>query len=146
MSLRASAFVLFLGIALCGLLLSCAAVREELGLTPVGGQEGATSEGDEWGAAAAPAGPSYASDIQPIFDASCTRCHGKRRLEKKLNLESYSGVMARGLVLPGDGETSTLYQRISMEGPARMPLQSDPLPADQIQKIKEWIDAGAKEN
>ena len=146
MSLRALALMLFLGIALCGLLLSCAAVREELGLAPVGGEEGAVSEEDEWGVEETEtAAPSYATDIQPIFEANCTRCHGTRRQEKKLNLKSYSGAMARGVILAGDASGSTLYQKISLEGPGRMPSQSDPLPDEEIQKIKQWIDAGAKE-
>lgn len=148
MSTRTLAVGLFLMIGLGALLLSCAAIKEELGIAPVGGEGGVTSEEqEELGETGEQAtAPSYANDIQPIFDANCARCHGKGRLEKNLSLRSYSGVMARGVILPGDAEGSGLYQKISLEGPGRMPLQSDPLADDEIDKIKKWINAGAKED
>ena len=147
MSVRTLFLSCVLGIGLCAFLLGCAAVREELGLVPVAGEEGVTSEDEDYGAMEMEeSGPSYADDIQPIFDANCTRCHGRRRQERKLNLTSYSTMMSRNVITSNDAEGSVLYQKITLEGSGRMPLQSDPLSEEESKKIKDWINAGAKEN
>lgn len=63
------------------------------------------------------------------------------------------GVMAlttpcndRTRVVEGDGAGSLLYQKVSGEnlcGP-RMPLGRDPLPQEEIDRIRMWIDDGAR--
>ncbi|MCC7535240.1 MAG: hypothetical protein IT379_03460 [Deltaproteobacteria bacterium] len=52
----------------------------------------------------------------------------------------------RTRVVPGDAANSVLYQKISGEnlcGP-RMPLSRDPLPQVEIDRIRTWIDEGAR--
>jgi len=146
-SMQSWALTILVGITLCVLLSGCAAVKEELGLLPPPGEEGAATEEEEWGELETEeAAVSYANDVQPIFEANCTRCHGRRRQEKKLNLTSYPTLVSRNVVSPGDAEGSSLYQKITLPGSGRMPLQGDPLSQQDIDKIKKWINAGATDN
>ena len=102
------------------------------------------------GALSAQESPDYATQLQPIFDANCTTCHGW--------LTNYDNVMARvssneltegvSAVVPGDAAESLLVWRLEGYMPdgteiGRMPKDADPLEADQIQLIKDWINAGA---
>jgi hypothetical protein len=107
-------------------------------------------------------GASFAS-IQPIFNASCTdlACHSAQVAQGGLVLESgqsyaalvnapASNASARqaGLlrVAPHDPEHSFLLIKLTSPAPGegqQMPFGRTPLPADQIQLIRDWIAAGA---
>ncbi len=95
---------------------------------------------------------SYATDIDPIFQASCVRCHGgeddgQPRLEASLNLTTYEGVMAGSefgsVVEPGDPDASILLEMVAV---GDMPEEGDPLTPEQIEAIRTWIAEGAQNN
>lgn len=94
----------------------------------------------------------YARDIQPIFDASCIRCHGGDMPRRELRLESYEGVHAGGLtgseVVACQPASSLLYMKVSMDSPPvgdRMPFDGPPYLTDtQIGRIQQWIAEGAR--
>jgi hypothetical protein len=101
--------------------------------------------------------PSYAADIQPIWTASCTGCHGSGG-DAGLNLSSGSSYAhlvnvastqdhTRMLVLPGDATNSWLVMKLENRQTVggKMP-PSGSLTANQIQNIKNWITQGAKNN
>ncbi|HEY3860334.1 MAG TPA: c-type cytochrome domain-containing protein [Verrucomicrobiae bacterium] len=54
----------------------------------------------------------YEKDIQPLFKASCTGCHGERRPRKDFRLDSLDDVLKGGrdgkMVVPGDSKNSLL--------------------------------------
>ena len=86
-------------------------------------------------------------DVQPIFQARCTRCHGAEQQRSQLRLDSRTGALRGGLsgavVVPGDSRGSALFQRITGVLQPRMPFEGPPLPAEEIARIQAWIDAGA---
>ena len=99
-----------------------------------------------------PEAVSYASDIDPIFQASCVQCHGgeydgEPRLEASLNLTTYEGVMAGSefgsVVEPGDPDGSILLEMVAV---GDMPEEGDPLTPEQIEAIRTWIAEGAQNN
>ena len=110
------------------------------------------------------AAPSFAGDIQPIFDRRCSigGCHSLATAQAGLTLvagasyESLVGVQSRlrpqyVRVAPGDPANSWLIRMIGSDpalrfGNQRMPLASAPLTANQIQTITNWIVAGAPRN
>jgi hypothetical protein len=95
--------------------------------------------------ASAPA-VSFARDVLPIIQANCTRCHGDSRPVAGLDLNGYDKIMAYasyGLVVPGDPANSILAEIISL---GRMPPGGAPLPAQSLQTINDWIQAGAPNN
>ena len=94
---------------------------------------------------------SFKNDILPIFKAHCQTCHRHSvRFDPKggLDLSSYKSTMNGRVFDPGWSKQSTMYWRIRSDQihGRRMPLYKPPLPAEQIQLILDWIDAGAKDN
>ncbi|HTI98959.1 MAG TPA: c-type cytochrome domain-containing protein [Dongiaceae bacterium] len=101
-------------------------------------------------------GVTYATDIKPIFDNSCIKCHGKDRAKAKLHLDSLEGVLAGsedGKVLkPGNSADSVLVKAVSYatkDDDMWMPPQHNkagikPLTAEEVGLIRAWIDQGAK--
>jgi hypothetical protein len=105
---------------------------------------------------------SYATDVQPVFTASCIGCHAG--VYQTVDMDLRSGASwgeivnqpstgtdsASWRVLPFDSASSALYQRISGVGLAtgedQMPLAGAPLAAETITTIQTWIDAGAPNN
>ncbi|HEY8149820.1 MAG TPA: DUF1549 domain-containing protein, partial [Vicinamibacteria bacterium] len=89
----------------------------------------------------------FSKDVQPIFQARCTRCHGAEQKRSQLRLDSRTGVLRGGLsgkvVIPGDSGGSALYQRITGALQPSMPFESPPLAAEEIARIQAWIDGGA---
>lgn len=86
----------------------------------------------------------FEREIQPILSEYCVRCHGGVRELGALNLQNRD---AASRVLGHAGEdpsTSSLYARVASTDPARrMPLGAAPLSADQLAKLKRWIEVGA---
>jgi cytochrome c553 len=79
----------------------------------------------------------FSKDVQPIFERRCQGCHGAAQQMSNLRLDSPASI-ARVV----DGK---LIDRISSTKKGfMMPPIGAPLTAEEIAKIKSWIDAGAK--
>jgi mono/diheme cytochrome c family protein len=94
----------------------------------------------------------YERDIQPIFNEYCVVCHGPKRAENGLRLDSYEGAM-RGtqygpVVRPGAPGASTLVYVIQgiASSKIRMPHEQPKLTHNRIQNIIYWIKDGAKKD
>ncbi len=86
----------------------------------------------------------FARDVLPALRADCFQCHGPQRQSGGLRLDSRTAAIRAGVIQPGHGAESLLVQRLlGAGGKARMPLGFAPLPAQQIAKIRAWIDQGA---
>lgn len=89
--------------------------------------------------------PDFALDVLPIFESSCTVCHGAELRESQLRLDSEAAVMRGGLsgpvLVPGDSETSLLIHRLVGVEKPQMPMGGEPLSGDQIAKVRAWIDS-----
>jgi mono/diheme cytochrome c family protein len=95
---------------------------------------------DDGAGSEAPAGaPSFANDIQPIFNASCSSCHGSRA-SGGVQLDSFESLMASNVITAGDAAGSILWQEVES---GSMPKAGGKLSAEQIQLIADWINAGA---
>ena len=100
-------------------------------------------------------GVTYASDIKPILDKSCVKCHGAEKPKAKLRLDSLAGALKgseNGKVIePGKSADSILVHNIAQIGdedewmpPKDNKAKIPPLTKDQIGLIRAWIDQGAK--
>jgi mono/diheme cytochrome c family protein len=90
----------------------------------------------------------FTKEIQPLFEKSCYSCHGEKVQMGGLRLDSKTLALKGGLsgktIRPGSAAESTLYLRIAGIGEqVRMPMGGDKLPADQIERVRAWIDQGA---
>ncbi|MBI4319027.1 MAG: hypothetical protein HY675_11105 [Chloroflexi bacterium] len=97
-------------------------------------------------------GPSYAQDIQPIFDLYCVSCHGAQKAENGLRLDSYENTM-RGtrygaVLIPGWPEASTLIYvlRRPASQEIAMPHEQRKLTPNRVKNMMYWIEAGALNN
>jgi hypothetical protein len=85
----------------------------------------------------------YGSDIQPILNANCTNigCHSAGSKAAGYDFTSYDGVMLA--VVPGKSNKSALFSSIKGLHP-EMPQNRDKISKKDLNKIKSWIDFGAK--
>lgn len=104
---------------------------------------------------------SHDADIQPIWDANCvTACHttgGSGAMYILFDSDPYSQIVdkmsvsypALTLVTPGSRDDSYLWHKLNGSqveaggGGSKMPL-GPALSADDLEKIGQWIDQGAK--
>src|SRR5258706_11448350 len=97
-------------------------------------------------------GVTFSKDIKPIFDKSCTKCHGSEKQKAKLRLDSLSAALKgseNGKILEsGNSAKSKIVHnvaRIGDEDDWMPPVdKGDPLTKDQVGLIRAWIDQGAK--
>ena len=106
-------------------------------------------------AASTKTGVTYATDIKPIFDASCIKCHGDKKPGHGIVLTSLEGVLKGGkdgpIIVVGDSTKGDLIESIAHLGDpqsfmpkARKGETAKPLTPEQIGLIRAWIDQGAK--
>lgn len=106
--------------------------------------------------AAAKPGVTYETDIKPILDNSCVKCHSGEKPKGHLKLDSLAGVLKGGkdgkVIKAGDSAKSMLVQAVahmSSDDEDWMPPLHNragigPLTPEQIGLIRAWIDQGAK--
>ncbi len=98
---------------------------------------------------AAGAGPpiDFEADIRPIFEQHCLKCHGEDKRSGGLRLDSREFAEERGdtggEILGGTLDTNELLRRVaSSERSVRMPKNAEPLPAEELQRIRDWVQQG----
>src|SRR5882724_4679050 len=91
----------------------------------------------------------FGRDIQPLLREHCVECHGPSQQMRGLRLDRRRDAMpnrvgANGArIVPGNSAGSPLYRRVSgTQSGSQMP-PAGPLPPEQINTIKAWIDQGA---
>jgi mono/diheme cytochrome c family protein len=102
-------------------------------------------------------GVTYATDIKPIFDASCIKCHNSSDPTKKpragVGLDTLEAALKGGkhgkFITVGDSAKSDIVLSVAHIGDdpdSFMPKGRDakPLTPEQIGLIRAWIDQGAK--
>jgi hypothetical protein len=106
--------------------------------------------------AAAKPGVTYATDIKPILDNSCVKCHSGDKPKGHLKLDSLAGALKGGkdgkVIMAGNSAKSMLVQavsHVSHDDEDWMPPLNNragigPLTPGQIGLIRAWIDQGAK--
>ena len=86
--------------------------------------------------------PTYDNYIGPLFESKCSACHGDLK-SGGLNLLTYETLMYGGadgaVILPGVSADSILFQ-VQSAGTHFAKLTSD-----ELEIVKQWIDAGAPE-
>jgi len=101
-------------------------------------------------------GVTYATDIKPIFDVSCVKCHHGDRAKGHLHLDTLAGILKGGkegpILKAGNSADSFVVKSIAHlsddQDDWMPPLDNKagikPLTTDQIALIRAWIDQGAK--
>jgi len=96
---------------------------------------------------------SYVADIKPIFNLRCSDCHfdfapDEPGVDTYFWLVTVWGGQSPARIVPFDLDNSIIYQRITNTGRfgSLMPYGGPPLPAGEIDKIRQWILEGALDN
>lgn len=97
----------------------------------------------------------YATNIKPLFDKACVRCHADGKAKANLRLNNLANALHGGehgkVILPGDSASSRLVLDVAYLGPRdkHMPPPGNkagiaPLTKEEVGLIRAWIDQGAK--
>ncbi len=99
-------------------------------------------------------GITYATDIKPILDANCVKCHdGTKKPKAGIALDTLEGVLKGNkdgkILTVGDGTIGVLIASIAHLGDDPMIFMPKgkgvkPLTPEEIGLIRAWIDQGAK--
>ena len=86
----------------------------------------------------------FATKVGPLLMKRCGGCHGEHEKKSGLSVGSIAGLLAGGAtrgaaVVPGHPEESVLLKMIAGRLKPRMPLDQEPLAADEIALITTWI-------
>lgn len=91
----------------------------------------------------------FAKEVAPVLQKHCLDCHGPDKQKAKLRLDTeadfFKGGKAGAVVKAGDPAASELHKRIVLpkDNDERMPPEGEPLTADQVSTLKNWITEGA---
>ena len=89
--------------------------------------------------------PDFRTQIAPIFQKHCVRCHSPGNTKGDISLATIDDLVAYEHVISGDPNASHLIELLSGvdgERPA-MPKGADPLSGEQIAALRHWIETGA---
>lgn len=91
----------------------------------------------------------FVKDVAPIIQERCIRCHGADNPRNGLRLDTFAGWKVGGkggpLLVPGASARSLIIARLSAPmDQGRMPPNGEALTPEEIKKIGNWINQGAK--
>jgi WD40 repeat protein len=93
---------------------------------------------------------SYFREVRPILQRNCQGCHQPAVKQGGLDLTRFETFATGGSHGPvykaGAPQESAILAFIKGERQPRMPLGAAPLPDDQVELIRRWIAAGAKDD
>lgn len=101
------------------------------------------------GSVAGAAAPDFASQIQPILELNCVRCHNGEKDKGGLRLDTYKGLLDGGdttaAVVPGDPAKSELLVRLHLRpiDEGVMPDEGQALTKEQVELLDAWVRGGA---
>ena len=106
--------------------------------------------------AATKTGVTYATDLKPIFDANCVRCHSGDKPKARLRMDTLEGILKgtkQGAILTaGDGANSLIVKAVAHQlkdkdgwmPPMPNRAGAKTLTPEEIGLMLAWINQGAK--
>lgn len=90
----------------------------------------------------------FLTDVVPIFDAHCVKCHGPNKQTMDVRLDLRTAILRGGgsgeIIQVGHSGASRLIEVVTEEDPdLRMPPEGQPLGLEEIAVLRGWIDQGA---
>ncbi|QJE94856.1 PSD1 and planctomycete cytochrome C domain-containing protein [Luteolibacter luteus] len=94
----------------------------------------------------------FAHDVRPILNSHCTACHGGVKEAGEVSFIYRDKALGKGesgkqIIVPGDPDGSEMMARILSTDPDEVmpkPEHGPPLPAKEIETLRQWIKEGAK--
>ena len=94
--------------------------------------------------------PDFKTQIQPILESNCVRCHTKSKVKGGLRMDAYEKIMEGGetadAIVPGDPTKSEILIRIHLRpiDEGVMPDEGKALEPEEVTLLDAWVKAGAK--
>jgi len=85
----------------------------------------------------------YHNDVRPILQRHCQGCHQPASKQGNLDLTTFAALAKGGNRGPA---VPLLLDYVTGKRQPRMPMGGQPLPEDQIAVLRNWIEAGAKDD
>jgi len=89
----------------------------------------------------------FETRIRPLLFENCQSCHGARKQEAGLRLDSWEGILKGAdtgpVVVPGNPQESPLIEAVGYGGPTKMPPRQK-LPDQAIADLTRWVQNGAR--
>ncbi|QDU97141.1 PSD1 and planctomycete cytochrome C domain-containing protein [Lignipirellula cremea] len=94
---------------------------------------------------------SFERQVQPLLERRCNRCHHEEEQSGGLDLTRRETMLRGGdelgpAIVPGEPDNSPLLLVLTGAQEPAMPENADPLPAAEIDLLRRWIAAGAKDD
>lgn len=90
----------------------------------------------------------YLKQVKPLLTNRCVGCHGLLKQKGKLRLDTAAFALKGGkhgpAIVAGAADKSVLMERVTADEGSRMPLDGEPLNAQEISLLRLWISQGAK--
>lgn len=92
--------------------------------------------------------PDYTTQIKPLLARHCVECHGPKKQQSGLRVDSGRALIQGGdsgpAVVPKDAAKSLLMHAVTgTEGASKMPPEGPALSPEEIEVLRDWIAAGA---
>ena len=99
----------------------------------------------QFAARAETVGVDFPTQIAPIFEQHCIRCHSTTNKKGDVSLATFADLQANDFVVAGDPDGSYLIELLSFSDgePPAMPKGADPLSEEQVSLLRRWIMEGA---
>lgn len=89
----------------------------------------------------------YVREVKPILTKRCLACHGALKQKARLRLDTAASIRKGGdsgpAIEPGMASESLLIDKVCAAEGERMPPEGEPLSADEVSRLRAWIDQGA---
>ncbi len=88
----------------------------------------------------------FASEIAPLLESRCLRCHKSGNAEGDVSLETSAALLDGGYILPGQPDASPLMDLITPPDAAarpEMPQEGEPLGSADLDLFRRWIEQSA---
>jgi len=90
----------------------------------------------------------FDADVKPVLAAQCFKCHGPDKQKGGLRLDSRAAALEGGnsgpAFVPGKSSDSKLiHAAVGTDPDLKMPPTGPALSAEQVGKLRAWIDQGA---
>jgi len=85
----------------------------------------------------------FRETIRPILLARCFECHGGRKTNADFDLSTREKLVDSGMIESGDADASWLIKLVRHEEEPHMPFKKGRMPAGELAKLVDWINAGA---
>ena len=95
------------------------------------------------------AAPDFRTEVQPILETNCVRCHTASKVKGGLRLDTHEKLLEGGdtaeAIVPGEPSKSELLVRIHLRpiDEGVMPDEGQPLKPEEVAVLDAWVEAGA---